>query len=48
MATKRACMNSVEPQFFSALQAVRSLRSVGAQLLLQDASGRTVLALARD
>lgn len=48
MATKRACANSVERPFFAALEATRSLQSNGPLLLLQDANGRTVLALTRD
>ena len=48
MATKRACATSVEGPFFAALQATRSLRANGPRLLLQDANGRTVLALTRD
>lgn len=48
MSTKRACVPSVEDEFFAALQATRSLRSNGQQLLLQDANGRAVVSLARD
>ena len=47
-ATKRACARSVETEFFSALNAVRSLRHSGAKLQLLDAGGRAVLTLTRD